>query len=66
MYKMNHNKEKGITTMKKKNLIMIATSAAFLFSTLFGKREIGRNLENMRSVENDIELMQSDLGSTPS
>ena len=28
MYKMNHNKEKGITTMKKKNLIMILLAAA--------------------------------------
>ena len=37
MYNMNHNKEKGITTMKKKNLIMIATGTVFFLSTMFAK-----------------------------
>ena len=55
MYKMNHNKEKGITTMKKKNLIMIATSAVFLFSTLFGKEIYGTHSQHVARVAEGLE-----------
>ena len=46
---MNHNKEKGITTMKKKNLIMIATSAVFLLSTMFGKEMSNEELKTFNT-----------------
>ncbi len=55
MYKMNYNKEKGITTMKKKNLIMIATSAVFLLSTLFGKEMSNAGSQHVARVAEGLE-----------
>jgi len=52
---MNHNKEKGITTMKKKNLIMIATSAVFLLSTLFGKEMSNAGSQHVARVAEGLE-----------
>jgi len=61
---MNHNKEKGITTMKKKNLIMIATSAVFLLSTLFAKemtnaggQHVARDLGELDNASPSISVM---------
>ena len=61
---MNHNKEKGITTMKKKNLIMIATSAVFLLSTLFakemtnaGSQHVARDLGGLENQSPAISVM---------
>ena len=55
MYNMNHNKEKGITTMKKKNLIMIATSMVFLLSTLFGKEVSNAGDQRVARVAEGLE-----------
>jgi hypothetical protein len=61
---MNHNKKKGITTMKKKNLIMIATSTVFLLSTLFGKevsnagdQRVARVAEGLENSSPSISVM---------
>ena len=61
---MNHNKEKGITTMKKKNLIMIATSAVFLLSAVFGKemhttrsQHVARVAEGLENQSPSISVM---------
>ena len=61
---MNHNKEKGITTMKKKNLTMIATSAVFLLSTLFakemtnaGSQHVARDLGGLENQSPAISVM---------
>jgi len=61
---MNHNKEKGITTMKKKNLIMLATSAVFLLSTLFAKemtnaggQHVARDLGELENASPSISVM---------
>ena len=61
---MNHNKEKGINTMKKKNLIMIATSAVFLLSTLFGRemsnsgsQQVARIAEGLENSSPTISVM---------
>ena len=52
---MNHNKEKGITTMKKKNLIMIATGTVFLLSTMFAKEMSNAGVQNVARVANGLE-----------
>ena len=52
---MNQNKKKGITTMKNKNLIMIAVSAVFLFSTLFGKEIHGTHSQHVARVAEGLE-----------
>ena len=52
---MNDNKEKGITTMKNKNLIMIAISAVFLFSTLFGKEMHGAHSQHVARAAEGLE-----------
>ena len=52
---MNHNKEKGITTMKKKNLIMIATGTVFLLSTMFAKEMSNAGSQNVARVAEGLE-----------
>ena len=52
---MNHNKEKGITTMKKKNLIMIATGTVFFLSTMFAKEMSNAGVQNVARVANGLE-----------
>ena len=52
---MNHNKEKGITTMKKKNLIMIATSTVFLLSTMFAKEMSNAGSQKVARVAEGLE-----------
>ena len=62
---MNQNKKKGITTMKNKNLIMIAISVVFLFSTLFGKglsttthsQHVARVAEGLENQSPSISVM---------
>ena len=52
---MNHNKEKGITTMKKKNLIMIATGTVFLLSTMFAKEMSNAGSQKVARVAEGLE-----------